>query len=195
MNINQGEFVAFIGSSGSGKSTLFKILMGLTEPSHGQLLIDGTPIEILGKHNWRTAISGVAQSEQLFTGTIAQNIAALDPQLDMDKVIVSAIKACIHHDIEKMPMKYLSYIGDMGSALSAGQKQRLMLARALYKEPKVLFLDEGTANLDSKIETDIADVIFNLKITRCVIAHRPELISRADKIFEVSEGKVVRLHK
>jgi ATP-binding cassette subfamily B protein RaxB len=131
----------------------------------------------------------VAQDDRLLSGTIADNIAFFDPDLDMGRVRTAAAAARVHEDIMRMPMQYLSLVGDMGSTLSGGQRQRVLLARALYRQPKVLILDEGTANLDEATEEAIADLIAELPITRIVVAHRPALIRRATCVFHVEGGK------
>lgn len=133
----------------------------------------------------------VSQDDQLLSGTLADNIAFFDPDFDMARVHAAAKSARIHDEILAMPMQYLSLIGDMGSALSGGQRQRLLLARALYRDPKVLILDEGTANLDPATETLIADTIAAMTITRIVVAHRPALVERADRVVEVTGGQVL----
>ena len=153
--------------------------------------IDGLPLHSLGLRNWRAAAGVVMQDDQLLSGSIADNIASFDPQIDMKRVVECATLAQAHDDISRMPMHYLSMIGDMGAALSGGQRQRLLLARALYHNPQVLFLDEGTANLDLQAERQIAEVISSMEITRVVVAHRPELLKRADRIFIMAGGKLI----
>lgn len=130
----------------------------------------------------------MAQDDRLLSGTIADNIAFFDPDLDMVRVQQAAFAAQVHEDIVRMPMQYLSLVGDMGSTLSGGQKQRVLLARALYRQPRILILDEGTANLDVQTEEIIADLIAKLPITRIVVAHRPALLQRADRVLVVQEG-------
>lgn len=184
--IEPGEFIAITGPSGSGKSTLMKVMLGLALPGSGELRIDDLPIAAFGLRTWRQHVGVVMQDDQLLSGTMAGNISFFDPQIDMEQVRRVSTTARIHEDISRMPMNYLSLIGDMGAALSGGQRQRLLLARALYRNPQVLFLDEGTANLDEKSESEIADVIEAMPITRIVVAHRPELIKRADRVFEMA---------
>ncbi|MDJ0917639.1 MAG: peptidase domain-containing ABC transporter [Woeseiaceae bacterium] len=186
LDIKSGDFVVLTGPSGGGKTTLMKLMLGLYAPTEGEILVDGYPLNDSSKMAWRRKTGVVMQDDQLLSGTIADNISFFDPEVDMERIYRAAIQAQIHDDIVAMPMAYLSMIGDMGSALSGGQKQRVLLARALYKEPKVLFLDEGTANLDAATEKVIVDVIANLSITRVIVAHRPEFIRRAD--YEISIG-------
>ena len=191
ISIKPGEFLAFAGPSGGGKTTLLKVMLGLLKPTTGDIRVDGLPLHAFGLRNWRAATGVVMQDDQLLSGTIADNISFFDPQIDMKRVVESAMQAQIHTDISRMPMQYLSMIGDMGAALSGGQRQRLLLARALYHKPKVLFLDEGTANLDEQAEKRVADVISQMDITRIVVAQRPELLRRADRVLDMIEGRLI----
>ena len=191
MTIDPGEFVAITGTSGGGKTTMFKVLLGLLPASQGEVLIDDLPIKAFGLKAWRSASGVVMQDDQLLSGTIADNIAFFDPEIDMQRVAACAAAAQVHDDIVRMPMNYLSLVGDMGAALSGGQRQRLLLARALYRNPSVLFLDEGTANLDEQSEKQIGEVISQMNITRIVIAHRPELIQRADRVLHMENGQLI----
>jgi ATP-binding cassette subfamily B protein RaxB len=192
--IPAGGFVAITGKSGTGKTTLMRVMLGLLPASGGRLLIDNVPIGPATIASWRGRIGVVMQDDHLLTGTLADNIAFFDPRLDLDRVEQAARLARVHEDIVRMPMAYQSLIGDMGAALSAGQRQRIILARALYRDPDALFLDEGTANLDEENENAIGDMIASLPITRVVIAHRPALVERADLVLHLEDGafRVVR---
>jgi len=189
--IEPGEFVAIAGPSGGGKTTLLKVMLGLLDPQSGEARVDGVSLRAYGLRNWRADIGVVMQDDALLTGTIADNISFFDPEIDMERVVSCAAQALIHEDITRMPMNYLSFIGDMGAALSGGQRQRLLLARALYQRPKALFLDEGTANLDEATEKKIADAVSAMPITRVIVAHRRELISRADRVFDMIDGRLI----
>lgn len=186
LTIEAGEFVALTGISGGGKTTMMKLMLGLYAPTDGQILIDGFPLTNENRMAWRERVGVVMQDDQLLTGSIAENISFFDTAINMDEVHRAAMIAHIHDDIMAMPMNYLSYIGDMGSIFSGGQRQRLLLARALYRRPKTLFLDEGTANLDEETEKLIVDIIKKSDLTRIVVAHRPEFIKNADRIIEVA---------
>lgn len=188
LDIAPGDFVAITGPSGGGKTTLLKLLLGLREPTAGQVLLDGQAATPELWRAWRAGVGVVSQDDRLLSGTIADNIAFFDPDLDMARVQMAAQAAQVHADILRMPMQYLSLVGDMGSSLSGGQRQRVLLARALYRAPRVLILDEGTANLDEATEAVIADLIASLPITRIVVAHRPALVQRAGRVIEVAGG-------
>ena len=190
LDIEPKSFVAIVGPSGSGKSTLIKLMLGLLTPESGEIRIDGRPLVVFGSAAWRKMAGAVMQDDHLFTGTIADNISFFDPKVDMERVVDCARRALIHDEIVEMPMNYQSFIGDMGAALSGGQRQRILLARALYRNPSVLFLDEGTANLDEAAEKSLATMIDNLDITRIVVAHRPELTRRAHIVYALAHGKL-----
>ena len=181
--------LAIVGASGSGKTTLLRLLLGLLVPTSGQILIDGVPLGAQSIANWRARIGAVLQDDAMLSGTIADNIAFFDPHIEMENVIACATFARINDEILAMPMQYQSFIGDMGGALSAGQRQRILLARALYRSPDAIFLDEGTANLDANNEVELAEALSRLHRTRVSIAHRPALIERATHVVEISGGQ------
>ncbi|MEM7005900.1 MAG: peptidase domain-containing ABC transporter [Pseudomonadota bacterium] len=193
LEIRAGDFIALVGPSGSGKTTLLKVILGLYKPNKGEVLLDHQPASQNLYRSWRANVGVVSQTDQLLSGSIADNIAFFDPDLDMELVKQAAVAAQVHDDIQMMPMQYMSLVGDMGSILSGGQRQRVLLARALYRRPKVLFLDEGTANLDPSTEAQIAELIASLPITRIVVAHRPALIEKANDVYEVSNGSLTQL--
>lgn len=178
-----GKSTVITGASGKGKTTFLKCLLKLLEPTDGNILLDG--ININNVRNYRSIVSSVMQDDQLLSGTIAENIAAFDSNIDMDLVRECANIACIKCDIERMPMKFNSLIGDMGSSLSGGQKQRIFIARALYAKPRILIMDEATSHLDKYNEQMITNNISNMKITRIFVAHRRESIESADFRFEL----------
>jgi len=186
LRIEEGEAVAIVGPSGCGKTTLLKLLAGLLVPHAGEVIAGGTPIRQLGLANYRSLIGVVMQEDRLFAGSIAENISFFDLTPDFAWISECAEMASIHADIRAMPMGYYTYIGDMGSALSAGQRQRIMLARALYRRPKLLLLDEATSHLDINNERAVNTAMRKLNITRIIVAHRPETIASADRVIELS---------
>lgn len=193
--VEPGEHVAITGPSGGGKSTLVKIMLGLLEPDEGEVLIDGIPLARFGHKNFHDQIGAVLQDDSLFAGSLADNIALFDDAADMERIVASAQAAAIHADIARMPMGYETLVGDMGSSLSGGQKQRVLLARALYRAPKMLVMDEGTAHLDAATEQQVNAAIAGMGITRIIIAHRAETISAAQKIYFAVGGKLIEIDK
>jgi ATP-binding cassette subfamily B protein RaxB len=179
--IQAGEHVAISGASGCGKTTLLKILLGLLTPTQGMVLYGGVPISQLGMSNVRRKIGVVMQEDALLTGSIADNIAFFDMSPQLSRIEACAQLAEIHKEITRMPMGYQTLIGELGTGLSGGQKQRILLARALYAQPSVLALDEATSHLDMQNESAVSNTLAQLKLTRIVIAHRPETIARADR--------------
>ena len=193
LDIKANECVAIAGASGVGKTTLLKIMMGLLEPSAGKVLVGGKPLHHIGLKGYRAITAAVMQNDQLLAGSILQNICFFDLEVDLDKVIEVAKTACIWDEIEQMPLGLYTQIGDMGSALSGGQQQRILLARALYKEPKILFMDEGTSHLDILNEKHINQAIKQLQVTRIIIAHRQETLHLADRVLYLADGKLSSL--
>jgi ATP-binding cassette subfamily B protein RaxB len=191
LKIAPGESVAIIGPSGCGKTTLINIILGLVAPTGGQVLFGGHPIDRLGPAVVRRHVAAVTQDDILFAGSIAENIAAFDQAIDLERVMRCAELACVHADIERMPMGYNTLVGDMGSALSGGQRQRLHIARALYREPRILVMDEATSHLDVATETEVSRHIAALGITRIIVAHRPQTIASADRVVGLERGRCI----
>ncbi|EKN5025454.1 peptidase domain-containing ABC transporter [Yersinia enterocolitica] len=188
LSIKAGESIAIIGPSGCGKSTLLKSMGGLVPQKCGSILLDGVDVRRLGLDTYRKHIAYVLQEDKLFAGSLLDNISSFDIHPNSEWVLECARLASIHTEIDAMPMKYETMVGDMGSALSGGQRQRVSLARALYKRPRILFLDEATSDLDIDNEARINDAIRALKITRIFVAHRPTMIAMADRVFDLSKN-------
>jgi len=191
-SVEEGESVAIVGASGCGKTTLVKVLLGLLPASEGAVSVGGHDIRKLGLRNYRDNVGAVMQDDQLFAGSVAENIAFGDASPDFARVEEAARLAAVHEDIAAMPMGYHSLIGDMGTSLSGGQKQRVVLARALYRRPAILFLDEATSHLDVERERVVNDAVRQLKLTKLIIAHRPETIASADRVLVMHGGKIVQ---
>ncbi len=187
LTIEAGESVVFVGPSGCGKTTLLKIMMGLIKPTSGEVCVDGVDIWRLGLSNYRQHIGSVMQDDCLLSGSISDNISFFDPQVDQQRVQMCAVAAALAEDILKMPMGFQSMVGDLGNTLSGGQQQRLLLARALYKDPSILFLDESTSHLDVGTESKINQLVKQIGITRIMIAHRQETIAMADRIIDLRD--------
>lgn len=185
VRIEAGESVAVVGPSGHGKSTLLKLMCGLLQPEEGFVLFGGVDIRSLGLDAYREMIGCVLQDDQLFTGTVADNISFFDAASALDDIVAAARGAAVHDDILRFPMGYETLVGDLGSTMSGGQKQRVVLARALYRKPRALLLDEATSHLDRDGEGAVNDTIKALRITRVVAAHRAETIASCDRVIHI----------
>ncbi|WP_433611438.1 peptidase domain-containing ABC transporter [Prescottella agglutinans] len=190
LDVPAGATIALVGRSGSGKSTLARLLLGLYEPAEGSVLFDGLDAATLDAATLRSQFGVVTQDCVLFTGSIAQNIALGDPAASRERIVAAARTACIHDEIEAMPMGYETVLCD-GGGLSGGQRQRIALARALLTGPRILLLDEATSALDARTEAAVAASLERLGQTRIVIAHRLSTVRDADLILVVERGRVV----
>ena len=191
LRIEGGESVAFVGASGSGKTTLVKLMLGLLQPTSGSIEIGGVPLARLGLARYRQSVASVMQDDLLFAGSVAENIAFFDTHVDMERVVECARLASVHEDVSAMPMQYNTLVGDMGCVFSGGQKQRILLARALYRQPGILFLDEATSHLDVNRERSVNEAVRALNLTRVIVAHRSETIASADRVIKLGGGRVV----
>jgi ATP-binding cassette, subfamily B, bacterial CvaB/MchF/RaxB len=192
LKIEPGESVAIVGGSGCGKTTLLKLMLGLFPPGQGTVKIGGMDIRKVGIAQYRNMVATVMQDDQLFAGSIADNISFFDSAIDQTFVEQCAKSASVYDEIIAMPMGFNTLIGDMGAAISGGQKQRILLARALYKRPKILFLDEATSHLDVYREQEVNNAVKQLELTRVIIAHRPETIRAAGRVIVLQGGKVAQ---
>lgn len=196
LTIKPGECIAIVGPSGCGKTTALKLMLGILTPKSGQIKLggeQGLSLKQLGMRQYRNLIGTVMQDDQLFAGSLFDNICFLDDKPDEAWMIECAKTAHIHDEILAMPMGYHTLVGDMGTILSGGQKQRVLLARALYRRPKILFLDEATSHLDVENEAVIGRAIAALSITRIMIAHRPQTIAIADRVLSLENGQFIEL--
>ncbi len=190
LDIAEGESIALVGPSGCGKSTLCKIIIGLIKPTHGEILLGGKSINKIGMSAYRSLIGTVMQEDLLLAGSIRDNISFFDPNAVESEIIRCAILASIHEDILLMPMRYETLVGDMGSSLSGGQKQRVLIARALYKRPRILAFDEATSHLDIQRESEVVATLSKLEMTRIMVAHRHETIRSAQRVISLFNGKL-----
>ena len=190
--IEPGESVAIVGASGGGKTTLLKLMLGIHAPQRGEVRVGGRRLDEIGLAAYRDMVGAVMQDDQLFAGSIAENICFFDSRPDPQRIEECAHMACVHEEIEAMPMGYHTLIGDMGTCISGGQKQRILLARALYKQPRILFLDEATSALDIDRERSVNQAIRHLDLTRVIVAHRPETIATATRVIVLQDGRVAQ---
>jgi len=194
-NIRAGESVAIVGNSGCGKTTLLKLLASLLQPVEGEILINEQPISHIGMEHYRSMLGVVMQDDELFTGSIAENISFFTEHPDFQRIEECAKHAAVYDDIIAMPMGFGTFIGDMGSVLSGGQKQRVLIARALYRQPGILLLDEATSHLDVERESAVNAAVCNSGMTRIIIAHRPETIRSADRVIKIEKAKLAAEYK
>lgn len=188
--IRPGEFVALTGPSGSGKTTVLKLLLGLYSAESGAVKIGGVDIGKSALAAVRRNFGVVMQDDQLMIGTIAQNVSFFDADTDMDRVMWCCAQACIHEEINALPMGYSTRIGGNAAGLSGGQRQRVLLARGLYRQVKFLLLDEGTANLDQMRESAIIANLRGLSLTTLLIAHGDRPLASADRILMLDNCQI-----
>ena len=183
--VRRGETVAIVGPSGCGKTTLIKVLLGLLEPTEGKVMVNGKDLRDWSLGAYRSKIGAVMQDDQLFVGTIEDNISFFDPDHDPERARACARLAMIDEDINAMPMQYNTIVGSLGMALSGGQKQRVLLARALYRQPQVLFLDEAFDQLDLARERDITEQLKSLDLAIVIVSHRPETVRAVNRVVQM----------
>ncbi|MEZ4730638.1 MAG: peptidase domain-containing ABC transporter [Caldilineaceae bacterium] len=191
VQIQPGQKVAIVGRSGSGKSTLARLLLGLHEPTAGEIRFDGTPLAALDRRALRRQLGVVLQEVFLFSGSIRQNLTFGLNDLSVEQMVEATRLACIDRDIAHMPMDFETMVAEGGAGLSGGQRQRLALARALARTPAILLLDEATSHLDTTTEQQIEQHLRNLGCTQVVIAHRLSTVRNADLILVLENGRIV----
>ncbi len=189
--IEPGQKVAIVGRSGSGKSTLARLLLGLHQPTAGEISYDDAPLPTLDRSALRRQMGVVMQEVFLFSGSIRQNLAFGQNDLSFEDLLESTRLACIDRDIAHMPMDFETMVAEGGAGLSGGQRQRLALARALARKPAILLLDEATSHLDTTTEEQIEENLRAVGCTQLVIAHRLSTIRRADLILVMENGRIV----
>ena len=185
--IRRGECVAIIGKSGCGKSSLLKAILGLYPATEGRMFAFGHSIKNLRESAFSEQIGVVLQDDCIVYGSVAENVSFHSENVDEGRLVEACKIACIHDDIERMPMRYETVLNESGTGLSGGQRQRILLARALYRRPTVLILDEATSHLDSATEARINHALDAASLTRLIIAHRPQTISSASRVLTLSE--------
>ena len=191
LKIRPGEYVAIVGRTGCGKSTLMRLLLGFEKPEKGAIYYDGKDIESLDLGSLRRKIGTVMQQSGLFQGDIYSNIVLTAPGLSIDEAWDAAEKAGIADDIRAMPMGMYTMVSEGGGGISGGQKQRLMIARAIAPKPKLLFFDEATSALDNKTQKQVSEALDAMGCTRVVIAHRLSTIRHCDRILVLDGGRIV----
>ena len=191
LKIRPGEYVAVVGKTGCGKSTLMRLLLGFEKPEKGSVRFDGKDINTLDLPSLRKKIGTVMQDAHLFQGDIYSNIVITSPQLTLDDAWEAAEKAGIAEDIRSMPMQMNTIIAEGQGGISGGQRQRLMIARAIAPKPKLLMFDEATSALDNKTQKQVSEALDAMGCTRIVIAHRLSTIKHCDRILVIDEGHII----
>lgn len=193
LTIPRGKVTAIVGTSGSGKTTLLKLLLKFYKPQYGHIKVGEMPLDHINNRAWRNSCGAVMQDGYIFSDTIANNIGISDSLVDKRKMVKAVKIACIHDFIENLPLGYNSKIGASGNGLSEGQKQRLLIARSVYKNPQYLFFDEATNSLDAKNEKAIVENLntFFENKTVVVVAHRLSTVKDADQIVVIDQGEII----
>jgi len=186
--LRPAEFVAITGSSGAGKSTIVRLLAGTVEPSHGKITLGGLQFDQLGKSRVRELVAFVAQDDEVLLGTIEENVSLFDDSVDSRLVRECCALASVSDEIERMPMQYQTLLGNGRTTISGGQRQRILIARALYRRPKILVLDEATSHLDLDSEGEVLRRIRSLGVSVLLVAHRPETVGFADRVLVLENG-------
>ncbi|ENN4045291.1 TPA: peptidase domain-containing ABC transporter [Salmonella enterica subsp. enterica serovar 13,23:b:-] len=190
IDIQHNETVLLTGGSGSGKSTLVKLVLGLTEPAAGIVSVGGIHVRELGKNQLRSMTATVLQGDGLFPGTIYENITFDTGTEHLDEIQRMAASVGIHHVISSLPLGYFSIVGDMSDFLSGGEKQKLLVMRALFKKPRILILDEADSNLDPVSEKAIFDAVMAYPCTKIIISHKTERPYQVDRVICLKDGKI-----
>ena len=190
LKIKAGSYVAIVGKTGCGKSTLMRLLLGFEEPQRGAIYYDSRDLKSLDKQSVRKNIGVVLQNGKLFQGSIYENIAISAPGLSMDDAWLAAERAGFADDIRDMPMGMQTFISEGGNGISGGQRQRLMIARAIAGKPRIIMFDEATSALDNVTQRIVSDSLDELKCTRIVIAHRLSTIRHCDRIILLDQGRI-----
>ena len=191
LKIRPGQYVAIVGATGCGKSTLMRLMLGFERPQKGAVYYDGKDLSTIDLKSLRRKIGVVMQNGKLFQGDIFSNITISAPSLTMDEAWKAAQMAGIAEDIRRMPMGMHTIISEGSGGVSGGQRQRLMIARAIAPQPKILMFDEATSALDNLTQKIVSDSLDSLKCTRIVIAHRLSTIRQCDRIIYLEKGKIV----
>jgi ATP-binding cassette subfamily B protein len=195
LHIPAGKVTAIVGTSGSGKTTLVKLLLGFYPPNKGEIRVGDINLDNVGRHFWRSQCGAVMQDGYIFSDTIARNIAVGDGAIDRQRLLKAVRVANIQDTIEGMPLGYNTKIGQEGQGVSQGQRQRLLIARAVYKDPTFLFFDEATNSLDANNERVIMDNLqqFFKGKTVVVVAHRLSTVKNADQIVVLNHGRITEV--
>ena len=185
--IGAGETVVIQGASGSGKTTLLRLVAGLIQPSTGSIAIDATPMSVFSPQQLRGRMAAVFQTDDLFAGTVVDNVTMFSECPEAERVLQALIEAAIWDDVKRLPLGLHTPVGDGGRLFSAGQRQRILLARAFYRRPKIILLDEATANLDAEVEERVLVSLSAMSCTKIIVTHNPRVAAFANRTFILDE--------
>lgn len=190
-HIHPGQFIALVGPSGGGKSTLLRLILGLEKLTEGEIYIDGIPLMQMSLQTFRSQVGVVLQRPSFIPGNILDNLSLFEQGISQEQIWDALDKAGIKDDVASLPMGLLTLVSELGRTFSSGQMQRLMIARALIRKPKILFFDEPTSALDSISQQKIVSTLSKINMTKIIITHRISTIREADVIYIIDKGKII----
>lgn len=193
IDIERAETIAIIGTSGSGKSSLMKILASLHEPAHGRVVVDGAPLDQFGRRAFRDNLGVVFADDGLFAGTVADNLSLFDPSVSRAEMEAALVRVGLAEEIERLPQGFATQISEENGLLSTGQRRRLILARALCRRPRLLLLDEVTANLDPETETALVDSLRSVRAAKVFVTHSERLLDQVDRVLRIEGRRLVEV--
>ncbi len=193
IDIERAETIAIIGTSGSGKSSLMKILASLHEPAHGRVVVDGAPLDQFGRRAYRDNLGVVFADDGLFSGTVADNLSLFDPSVSRAEMEAALVRVGLAEEIERLPQGFATQISEENGLLSTGQRRRLILARALCRRPRLLLLDEVTANLDPETETALVDSLRSVRAAKVFVTHSERLLDQVDRVLRIENRRLVEV--
>ncbi|MET7243677.1 peptidase domain-containing ABC transporter [Methylobacterium sp. EM32] len=190
IDVGRCETIAIVGASGSGKSSLMRILASLTEPAAGSVTVDGAPLSQFGKREYRANLGVVFADDGLFAGTVADNLSLFDPAVSHAEMEAALVRVSLREEIERLPQGYATHVSEEGSVLSTGQRRRLLLARAICRRPRLMLLDEVTANLDPATEVALVESLKGVKAAKVFITHSERLLDQVNRVFRIENGRL-----
>ncbi|MBY0299620.1 MAG: peptidase domain-containing ABC transporter [Methylobacterium sp.] len=193
IDVARCETIAIMGASGSGKSSLMRILASLAAPAAGSLTVDGAPLSQFGKREYRANLGVVFADDGLFAGTVADNLSLFDPAVSHAQMEAALVQVGLREEIERLPQGYATHVSEEGSVLSTGQRRRLLLARALCRRPKLMLLDEVTANLDPETETALVTSLKAVPAAKVFITHSERLLDQVDRVLRIENGRLIEV--
>jgi ATP-binding cassette subfamily B protein RaxB len=193
IDIEKHESIAIIGESGSGKSSLLKVLASLHKPYSGVVLVDGQPLDAFGLHEYRANVGAVFAEDALFAGTVTDNITMFSPDVTRQEIEETLLSVDLLEEIYGLPQGFATLLSDESPILSTGQRRRLLLARAICRKPRLLLLDEVTANLDPQTEEKIVRALRDVPAAKLFVTHSDRLLRQMDRVYRAADGRLVEV--